>query len=476
MSEHSMRVRGIAAHRQAYADGATNPVEVAERFLATQPVGGAIDPFVSVDPEALLAEASASAARLTAGKPAGPLEGILVGIKDFFAVRGHLSRGGTSFLAEQPQADAETVRRLRAAGAIVAGKNRTTELGMSPIGVNVSGGSPRNPHDTDRPTGGSSSGAGAALASGMVPLALGTDGGGSVRIPPALCGVIGFKPTFDRIPLHGEMNVGWWSVDHAGPMARCVDDVADAYAVLAGVARPDLAGGWGDLRVGVDWDWWGQPDRAVDQACRPIAEGLDPKAVTIEHLDLVRVAEYVTIGAEVAAAMYDELRDHPERFGLDVQANLQSSLAIPAVDYLRAQQARTLIDRAFSATFAEVDILVTPTTACTAPKLPASVWRDGFLDEPLLRKLTEYTFAANLVGIPAITLPVGIDGAGMPIGLQLMAARGREDVLLRAAAALEADGTVQVARPAVWFDPLAAADAADAAGTPGPARAARRRR
>jgi aspartyl-tRNA(Asn)/glutamyl-tRNA(Gln) amidotransferase subunit A len=475
MSEPSMRVSGIAAHRRAYADGSTNPVEVAERFLATQPVGGAVDPFVSVDPDALLSEASASAGRLDAGTPAGPLEGVLVGIKDFFAVRGHLSRGGTSFLAEQPQTDAEAVRRLRAAGAIVAGKNRTTELGMSPIGVNTSGGSPRNPHDTDRPTGGSSSGAGAALASGMVPLALGTDGGGSVRIPPALCGVVGFKPTFDRIPLHGEMNVGWWSVDHAGPMARCVDDVADAYAVLADVPRPDLTGGWDDLRVGVDWDWWGQPARAVDQACRPIAEGLDPKAVAIEHLDLVRIAEYVTIGAEVAAAMYDELRDHPERFGLDVQANLQSSLAIPAVDYLRAQQARTLIDRAFTAVFGEVDILITPTTACTAPKLPASVWRDGFLDEQLLRQLTEYTFAANLIGIPAITVPVGVDAQGMPIGLQLMAPRGREDLVLRAAAALEADGTVQVARPTVWFDPLAPADAA-ATATPSPNRAARRRR
>jgi aspartyl-tRNA(Asn)/glutamyl-tRNA(Gln) amidotransferase subunit A len=475
MSEAGTGVAGIAAHRLAYAEGATNPVAVAERFLAAQPVGGTINAFVSVDPDALLAEASASAERLAAGTPAGPLEGILVGIKDFFAVRGHLSRGGTSFLAEQPQTDAEAVRRLRAAGAIVAGKNRTTELGMSPIGVNTSGGSPRNPHDTDRPAGGSSSGAGAALAAGMVPLALGTDGGGSVRIPPALCGVMGLKPTFDRIPLRGEMNVGWWSVDHAGPMARCVDDLADAYAVLADVPRPDLAGGWDDLRVGVDWDWWGQPSRAVDQACRPVAEGLDPKAVTIEHLDLVRVAEYVTIGAEVAAAMYDELRDHPERFGLDVQANLQSSLAIPAVDYLRAQQARTLIDRAFAAVFAEVDLLVTPTTACTAPKLPDSVWRDGFLDEPLLRKLTEYTFAANLIGIPAVTVPVGTDPDGMPIGLQLMAPRGREDVVLRAAAALERDGAVRVPRPAVWFDPLAATDAASTA-TPSPKRAARRRR
>lgn len=449
-----MSTHGIRAQREAYDAGVLTPVEAAERFLATQPVGGDVDPFVSVDAESLLAEAQQSTERLQAGAPLGPLEGILVGIKDFFAVRGHLTRGGTSFLADQPDYDAELVQRVRAAGGIIAGKNRTTELGLSPIGVNASSGSPRNPHDTRRPTGGSSAGAGAAVASGMIPLAVGTDGGGSVRIPPSLSGVMGFKPTFDRIPMHGELNVGWWSVDHAGPIARTVEDLAVAYSVLAAVPIPDLQGRTDDIRVGVDWDWWGQPDTAVDRACRAVVDGLAAKPVSIEHLDLVRVTEYVTIAGEVGAAMYDDVRDHPERFGLDVQSVLQAAMDIPAVDYLRAQQARTLISRAFDAVFAEVDVLVTPTTACTAPLLPDAIWREGLLDEPLLRKLTAYSFAANLIGIPAITVPVGTDNDGMPIGFQIMAARGREDVVLRLAASLERDGIAAVPHPKVWYHPL----------------------
>lgn len=449
-----MTVAGIGDYREAYVSGATTPVQVVERFLAAQPVGGPVDAFISVDPDALLSEASASAARLAEGRPTGPLEGVLVGVKDFFAVRGHLTRGGTSFLADQPVRDAEVVARLRKAGAIVAGKNRTTELGLSPIGINTSGGSPRNPHDPARPTGGSSSGGASAVAAGLVPLALGTDGGGSVRIPPSLCGVMGLKPTFDRIPMSGELNVGWYTVDHAGPMARTVADLAEAYAILAGVAAPDLSAGLDGLTVGVDWDWWGAPDRDVDRACRAVVEGLAPKPLTLAHMDLVRVAEYVTIGAEVGAAMYDDLRDHPERFGLDVQSVLRAALDVPAVDYVRAQQARTLIDRAFAAAFAEVDVIVSPTTACTAPRLPDSVWRDGLLDEPLLRKLTAYSFPANLVGLPAVTVPVGADADGMPIGLQVMAARGREDLVLRVAAALERDGAAAVTQPKLWFSPL----------------------
>ncbi|HWH31439.1 MAG TPA: amidase [Egibacteraceae bacterium] len=461
-----MTPSGIGAHREAYASGECTPVEVAERFLAAQPVGGDVDAFVSVDPDALLAEAAASARRLRDGAPSGPLEGVLVGVKDFFAVRGHVTRGGTSFLAGDAQPEAELVTRLRRAGAIIAGKNRTTELGLSPIGVNPSGGSPRNPHDRERPCGGSSSGGAAAVASGMVPLAVGTDGGGSLRIPPAVCGVLGLKPTFDRVPMGGELNVGWWSVDVAGPIARTSADLAEAYAILADVAVPDLSAGLDGVVVGVDWDWWGAPDRAIDQACRPIAEGLAAKPVTLAHMDLVRVAEYVTIGAEVAAALYDDLRDHPERFGDDVQAVLGAALEIPAVDYLRAQQARTLIDRAFGAVFAEVDVIVSPTVASTVPRLPDAVWRDGLLDEPLLRRLTAYTFPANLVGLPAVTVPVGTDADGMPIGLQIMAARGREDLVLRAAAALERDGACAVPRPATWFDPLPQAEGQATGGAP----------
>lgn len=443
----------FAEHRAAYREGRTTPLEVAERFLAAQPVGGPLDPFISVDPDRLLSEAAASTKRLADDVALGPLEGILAGIKDFFAVEGYVSRGGTSFLVEPADRDAELVARLRRAGAIIAGKNRTTELGLSPIGINASSGSPRNPHDPRRVTGGSSAGAGAAIGGGLVPLAVGTDGGGSVRIPPALCGIFGFKPTFGRIPSDGAMNVGWWSLDHPGPMTRCVDDLADAFAVLADTRRPSLDGGEG-LRYGVDWHWWGVPDTSVDRACREAVAGLDLAEVHLDHLDLARIAEYLTIGAEVATAMHEELREGPSRFGPDVQANLQVAREISAVDYLRAQQVRTLLDWSFSAAFEQVDVLVCPTTACTAPQPPEEAWAEGILDETLLRKLTAYTFPGNLLGHPAVTVPVGTDDGGMPIGLMLTAARGRDDDVLRAAAWLEQEGIARLPRPRCWTDPL----------------------
>lgn len=448
-----MSLGTVADHRAAYDAGVT-PTQVAEQFLAAQPVGGQLDAFISVDPDAVRAEAAESTERLAAGKPLGPLEGILVGIKDFFDVRGYVSRGGTSFLVRHADQDAELVARLRRAGAIIAGKNRTTELGLSPIGINVSGGSPRNPHDPARPCGGSSSGAGASVAGGLIPLAVGTDGGGSVRIPPAVCGIYGLKPTFGRIPSTGAMHVGWWSVDHPGPIGRSVEDVATAYAVLADVAPVELDGG-GGLRVGVDWAWWGVPDDAVDRVCRAAVDHLALQELSVAHLDLSRIAEYVTIGPEVATAMYEHLRESPDRFGHDVRANLDTSQEISAIDYLRAQQVRTLLDRAFASAFETVDVLVCPTTACTAPRLPGEVWSGGLLDEALLQRLTAYTFPANLVGLPSMSVPVGTDDDGMPIGLMLTAARGREDAVLRLAAALERSGHAAVPTPQLWNDPLA---------------------
>jgi aspartyl-tRNA(Asn)/glutamyl-tRNA(Gln) amidotransferase subunit A len=446
-------VTGIADYRQAFADGSSDPLRVAEAFLAAQPVGGPVDAFIAVDPDLVLAEAGESARRLRDGTARGPLEGILVGVKDFYDVRGYETRYGTSCMVDAPEQDSELVARLRSAGAVFAGKTRGTELGLSPIGVSVPGGSPRNPHDLRRPAGGSSSGSAAAVAAGMVPLAVGSDGGGSLRIPPAVCGVLGLMPTFDRIPDDSSLSAGWWTLNDPGPIAGSVGDLAAGYAVMAGLPPRDLSGG-DTLRVGVDWRWWGIPGDAVDRVCRQALEDLELHRVELEHLELVRIAEYVTIASEVAAAAYDHHRADPTAFGLDVQIILGLAHEFSGVDYVRAQQARTLIGQTFAAAFEHVDVLVTPMLADTVPPLDDAIFAAGFMDEPLLRRLCAYAFPANLAGLPALTLPVGVDDQGMPVGLQLVGRAGGEDDLLRFAAHLEAEGRMRRPAPIIRHELL----------------------
>jgi aspartyl-tRNA(Asn)/glutamyl-tRNA(Gln) amidotransferase subunit A len=446
-------VTGIADYRQAYADGATDPLRVADAFLAAQPVGGAIDAFITVDPDLLLAEAAESTRRLRDGASRGPLEGMLVGVKDFYDVRGYETRYGTTCMVGTPEHDSGLVARLRAAGAVFAGKTRGTELGLSPIGVNTSGGSPRNPHDLRRPAGGSSSGSAAAVAAGLVPLAVGSDGGGSLRIPPSVCGVLGLMPTYDRIPDDSSLSSGWWTLNDPGPIAGTVADLAEGYTVMADLPPLDLSGG-DAVRVGVDWHWWGVPGDGVDRVCRAALNDVELELVELAHLELVRITEYVTIACEVAAAAYDHHREDPTAFGLDVQMILGLADEFTGVDYVRAQQARALIARTFAAAFEQVDVLVTPMLADTVPVLDDEIFDAGFMDEPLLRQLTAYAFPANLAGLPAMTLPVGVDDDGMPVGLQLVGRPDGEADLLRLAARLEADGRVHRPAPTIHHDLL----------------------
>lgn len=438
--------------RQSFDNGTTDPVAVAERFLAADPVGNVCSAFIAVDPQAVLAQARESKARLAGGEPRGPLEGALVGIKDFIHVADYPTRAGTSFLAEAPSRDAAVVTRLRDAGAIIAGKTRMTELGLSPLGLNTSDRSPRNPHDPARITGGSSSGSAAAVAAGLVPIAVGSDGGGSLRIPPSLCGVLGLKPTFGRINVGGELATGWWSLEVTGPIAGTTPDLAIAYAVMAGIPPPDLDRDE-TVRVGVDWAWWGIPDDEVDRACRDVVEALSVTSVHIDHLELIQPAAYATVLPEVASAMELHLREAPQRFGADVRIQLQAATrTISAVDYVRAQQARTLIAEAFAAALTEVDVLVVPMTATAALGLPAQAWMRGRVDEALIEQLTRYAFPANLTGFPALTVPVGTTRDGMPVGLQLMGRHGEEATLLRLARRLEREGIVRREQPRIWHD------------------------
>lgn len=445
-------MRSIRDLTGAFADGTTTPLAVAEAFLAADPTGPPWGSFVAVDPDDVLAQAKDSTTRLEAGQPRGPLEGVPIGVKDFIAVRGYPSHAGTRDLAAHGDTDALLVSRLRRAGAVIAGKTHTTELGLDPTGLNPSRGTPVNPHSAGHLTGGSSSGTGAAVAAGLVPAGVGSDGGGSIRIPAACTGVMGIKPSYDLVPTDGEMSVGWWSVEHIGPLARCTEDLVTMLSVMAAVdlALPDRP-----LRWGVDWAWWGAPDPEVDAACRAVVAELGAAEVTLPHVGLAPVAGYVTALSELAAGVWDVWQDEPGRLGLGIRAALAQVPSVSGADYVRAQQVRALLAADMSAAFQAVDVLVVPTTATTAPPRPsAAALEGGLVDVDAIDAMTAYTFPANLCGLPAASVPVGTDRSGLPVGLQVVGPRGGDALVLAACRALEAAGLATAITPSVHHDPF----------------------
>lgn len=442
--------------QQAYRSGALSPETVAERFLAADPVAGDLGAFRAVDGADVREQARASAARLAAGSPAGPLEGVLVGIKDVVAVRGYRTFAGTADLGTHGDGDALVVARLRQAGAIIAGKTHTTELGLSPVGPNTACGTPRNPHSLQHLTGGSSSGTGAAVAAGLVTAGLGSDGGGSIRIPAALCGVFGIKPSWQLVPGDGTVNVGWWSLDHLGPLARSAEDLATMLSVMADVA---LRHDGSPLRFGVDWAWWGQPDPQVDGACRAVVAELSARIVSIPGIDLAPVVGYVTALTELAAGISETLRDRPTAFSPDILASVAQAPSITGVDYVRAQLARQVLADAMDAVFADVDILLTPTVAVPAPPRPPDhELESGVVDTVLIEAMTAYTFPANLCGLPAASVPVGtVTADHLPVGLQLVGRRGGDATVLAACAMLQDAGLAARPHPVLEHATLTAA-------------------
>lgn len=445
-------MRSISAVRAAYEAGTTTPAEVVDRLLEASPTAGRWRAFRAVDVDDVRRQADASATRLAEGRAAGPLEGIPVAVKDMYAVRGHRTHSGTRDLVHHGDEDALLVTRLRDAGAIIVGKAHCTELGLAPTGLNTVFGAPVNPAAPDRIPGGSSSGSGVAVSAGLTPLAIGSDGGGSIRIPAACTGVFGIKPTFGRVPTTGGAPIGWWSLDHAGPLATSAQDLATGLAVLTG-ADVDMVGD--PVTYGVDWAWWGQPDPSLDGICRAIAAELDPEHVTVDHIGLASVAGKVTALSELAAGVWDAWQDRPDRFSADLQVALSGHEAVSGADYVRAQQVRRALADAFEEVFRRVDVLVVPTTATPPPLLPsAQDQAGGVVDIDMIDAMTAYTFPANLCGLPAASVPVGTTPAGAPVGLQLIGRHGDDATVLRAAASLEHAGLASSVIPRDHVDLL----------------------
>ncbi len=421
-----------------------SPVELTRAMLARiERLDSQLTSYITVTAEAALAAAEQAEQAARAGEER-PLLGVPLALKDLFDTAGVRTTGGAKILAERvPQRDATAVARLRRAGAVLLGKLNMHEFAFGVSTANPHFGTCRNPWDPSRIPGGSSGGSGAALAAGLCYGSLGSDTGGSIRIPAALCGVTGLKPTYGRVSRAGVLPLSW-SLDHAGPMARTVRDVALLLTVIAGhdpadpasatVPVPDFTAGLEDgvrgVRVGLPRPYFFEQleedvARAVEAAVDVLrTEGAEVHEVSVPHLDVAAAAFAPIISAEAAAYHQRWLRERPQDYGEDVRQRLLQGLLYPAVDYVKAQRARRRVLGGFLATLREVDVLITPTVPVTAPPIPGPA-----VATP--NPLTRCTFPLNLTGLPALSLPCGFDRQGLPVGLQIIGRPFDEATVLR---------------------------------------------
>jgi aspartyl-tRNA(Asn)/glutamyl-tRNA(Gln) amidotransferase subunit A len=404
-----------------------------------------LNAFITVTGDAALAEATLRDEELRNGFDRGPLHGIPIAHKDLIRTKGVRTTGGSRIYSDYvPRQDAAIVRRLHAAGAISVGKTGLHELAYGLTSNNPHFGAIHNPYDLARIPGGSSGGSAAAVAAGIVVFATGTDTGGSIRVPASFCGVVGLKPTFGRVSVRGVLPLGF-SQDHVGPMTRTVRDAAIAFQCMASDPTgfvPPPGVNLNGLRIGWPRNYFferldPEVDSAVRAAFRSAVE-MEAQIVEIDVPDMesLRAAASTCLLVEAAA----ELRPYLDRradFGADVLALLDQGKVIPGIDYIEARRTRVRIGREFERLFAEVDCIFTPTTAITAPKIGETTVKVGRTSEEVRAASTRLTRGMNALGNPAISIPCGMSKRGMPIGLQIIAARGQDDLALHVAAAME---------------------------------------
>jgi len=416
-----------------------------------------VNAFITVLDGPARSRAAAMDVELARGVDRGPLHGIPIAHKDLMLTRGVRTTGGSKIFADfVPDHDAEVVTKLNDAGAVMVGKTGLHELAYGITSTNPHYGAIRNPWDTERIPGGSSGGSSAAVAAGMVTMATGTDTGGSIRVPASYCGVVGLKPTYDRISRRGVMPLAF-SLDHIGPLTRTVRDAAISFHVMRGAwsgadgtssgyvppSSVDIRG----LRIGLPENYFfDRLDLEVARAVRnavQTAAALGARIVDLKapDMDAIDVVGRVILLVEAAACLRPYL-DRRADFGTDVLALLDQGRLVSASDYLDAQRLRRILAREFAGLWTQVDCILTPMTPITAPKigqtevqLRSSSAGSTTVDTRLAS--TRFSRGMNVLGIPALSLPCGLTEARMPIGLQILAAPRMEDLLFRVGAAIE---------------------------------------
>jgi aspartyl-tRNA(Asn)/glutamyl-tRNA(Gln) amidotransferase subunit A len=432
---------------RAYRAGELDPVAVLEHILDRETNSDFGDstysPFVSIDEERARTAAEASRDRWRAGEPLGPLDGIPVPVKDHHHMEGLPTRSGTAFMNERPEVDSIAVERLEDAGAVLIGKTHVTEWGMQPTGYNPHFDMPRNVYSGEHAAGGSSTGTATAVALGLAPVGLGSDGGGSIRIPSAVNGLFGIKPSFLRIGRTGD---AWATstVSHNGPIGQSVADLVEFLAVTGAEPDPndyatqyapavsDLADSWrAALGRGIDgariglWSWaWEQADPDIAEICRAALAELERDGAELVDLE-IPYSQYhqslgvLAIGVEAVGLLHDAVHYFGEETSEDLRLIIEALSTIDARDYMIARRTRAGLRRSLADAIRTVDLIAMPTVNMTAPRYTLAEDGTAIYDEHATTQLCRFAFLGNITGLPAGTVPVGMKD-GLPVGLQLM--------------------------------------------------------
>lgn len=445
-----------------------SPVELAQATLARiERLNPRLGAYYTVFAEDALMQARRAEQEIMRGGWRGPLHGVPIAFKDMYEL-GRTTAGSKLLADHVVEREAAVVARARAAGAVILGKLAMHEFALATATLSDHFPPARNPWDPERTPGGSSTGSGVAVAAGLAFGAFGTDTGGSIRLPAAHCGVVGYKPTFGLVSRAGVIPLAW-SLDHAGPLARSVADATALFLAVRGhdpedpgssVRQPalepsDLTQGIRGLRIAVPRDFW-------EPSCEPgVRERFEAALARLEDLgarvsdarlgitvEQVMAVGYIVTLAEAAASHLPSLRRHPAGYGREFGLVLRSGLLVPAHAYVDALRARARISRQVDRLLADHDVLATPTVGALADPLPAE-------PRPLWRRITErptpqYTWLANLHGGPAVSVPCGLAGDGLPVGLQLAGRPFDERTVLRAAYAYEQAAGWGHVHPPLW--------------------------
>ncbi len=435
-----------------------SPVELVDEVLdRVEQLNSKLNAFITVTAEKARQQARKAEKEILRKRSLSPLHGIPLSLKDNIRVHGLRTTAGSKFFSDSGD-DATVARRLARAGAILIGKTNLHEFAYGVTSENPHFGPVRNPWVTERIPGGSSGGSAAAVASGMGFASLGTDTGGSIRIPAALCGVVGLKPTYGRVSLYGVVPLSL-SLDHVGPLTRTVADAAILLSVIAGRDARDsatanqpvpdyprgLSGKVHGIKLGWPRDFFfervgEEVRRAVESAAKVFEDlGMNIAQLSLPHLSAS--VEPSTIIALAEARHYHEsagfFPSRASEYGEDVRKRLEQGGEVSAVDYLKALDAREQFTREFDLLFAGVDAILAPSVPIVAPGLGVKIVNIDGEEEPVRAALLRLNRPANFTGHPAISIPCGFSKEGLPIGIQVVARQWRDDVAIAAAAGIE---------------------------------------
>jgi len=469
MNEPENLPRSLAALAAALRERRVSPVEVVNTLLERiESEDAKLNAFITVLPERALEEAARAEKEILAGEYRGPLHGVPVGVKDLICTEGVRTTMGSAFFEDYvPDHSATVVSKLEEAGAILIGKTNTHEFAYGPTGDSSHFGPTRNPYDPGRIPGGSSGGSGAAVAAELCYAALGSDTAASIRVPAALCGVVGMKPTFGRVSKSGAFPLAW-TLDHVGPITRTVEDNALLLNILAGydkqdpysVDKPaedftrDLQRGVRDGVVGVTAShYFEHAEDEVERRVREAVEvfrslGAEVREVEIPHLPETLKAQRIILAVEAYTIHKERLENEPERFGDEISSRLRDAEHLKAYRYATAQQLtkrRSLEE--FERALEEVDVLLTPTVPIAATEIGQREVKIGDYEELVFSALTRLTGPTNLNGLPSLSVPCGLTRSGLPVGLQLIGRSFDEATVYRYGHAYETAASRELRTP-----------------------------